>query len=178
MAYEITSTAARLLGQLRDVVQAVDDSVLAPASVEARAEWQGLVRRLSSDADAGRGPRGDLRGRARLAASEGHPVSRHIARRERADLRRGLHAGGRAAPSDVDVAGALLTAGRPRPFFTRGLARCVCRAVSRQAEVSSGYPFGSAAMRFFISSGETSSTWVASVQRCPNGSSTTALRSP
>jgi hypothetical protein len=54
MAYEITSTAARLLGQLRDVVHAVDDSVLAPASVEARAEWRGLVQRLSSDADAGR----------------------------------------------------------------------------------------------------------------------------
>ncbi|HUE26909.1 MAG TPA: hypothetical protein VMP89_09060 [Solirubrobacteraceae bacterium] len=55
MTYEITSTAARLLGQLRDVVQTVDDSVLAPASVEARAEWQGLVQRLSSDTDAVRG---------------------------------------------------------------------------------------------------------------------------
>jgi len=58
MAYEPTSTAARLLGQLRDVVQAVDDSVLAPASLEARAEWQGLVQRLSSDGDAGRGRAG------------------------------------------------------------------------------------------------------------------------
>lgn len=55
MAYETTSTAARLLGLLWEVVKAVDDNVLAPASVEARAEWQGLVQRLSSDADAGRG---------------------------------------------------------------------------------------------------------------------------
>jgi hypothetical protein len=43
MAYETNPTAARLLGLLRDVVKAVDDSVLAPASVEARAEWQGLL---------------------------------------------------------------------------------------------------------------------------------------
>src|SRR5260221_9273844 len=58
MAYEPPPPAARLLGQLRDVVQAVDDSVLAPASLEARAEWQGLVQRLSSDGEAGRGRAG------------------------------------------------------------------------------------------------------------------------
>jgi len=56
MAYEITSAgSARVLRQLRDVVQAVDDRVLAPASLEARAEWEGLVKRLPSDADASLG---------------------------------------------------------------------------------------------------------------------------
>jgi hypothetical protein len=56
-------------------------------------------------------PRGDLRGRTRPAASKGHPVPGHIAGRERADFRRGLHVGGRAAPSNVEVAGTLLIGG-------------------------------------------------------------------
>jgi hypothetical protein len=56
MAHEITSAGAeRVLRELRDLVQAVDDRVLAPASLEARAEWEGLVQRLPSIADADRG---------------------------------------------------------------------------------------------------------------------------
>jgi hypothetical protein len=56
MAHKITSAGAeRVLRELRDLVQAVDDRVLAPASLEARAEWEGLVQRLPSNADADHG---------------------------------------------------------------------------------------------------------------------------
>ena len=53
MVYESTSGSKGVLRQLRDIVREVDDRVLARASAEARAEWEGLVQRLPSEADLG-----------------------------------------------------------------------------------------------------------------------------
>ena len=55
MVSKVDSRAGRLLTQLRQIVREVDDRVLALASPEACAEWEGLVRRLPSDGALGRG---------------------------------------------------------------------------------------------------------------------------
>jgi hypothetical protein len=55
MNYDITPRSARLVRNILSLVREMDDSVLAGASAEARAEWTAFIDRLPTAGDLRRG---------------------------------------------------------------------------------------------------------------------------